>query len=246
MKTPSLDDYFQSCFDIRLADTPELLEQVYRIRYDVYCREFHYEREEDYPDGLERDQYDAHSLQMLIVHKTSNKGVGCVRMIRPPLDDSTFLLPLERHFGHALNHPDRHPQLIPRHCIAEISRLAVHTSFRQRLGEAESPFGALIGQREFRTFPLVSLALFAGATALLALDRRQHMFVIMEPRLARRLKSLGFPFVQTGEMMDYHGLRTPYHVTVDECQRFWGHSMSVMFDFVHRELLKSALCHNMF
>lgn len=242
MSTPPLDNHFQNYFDVIFANTPELLKQVYRTRYDVYCREFHYEREEDCPGGLEQDEYDPYSLHLLIVHKTSNIGAGCVRMVRPPLNDPGFLLPMERHCGPTLNHAERHPQRVSRDSLAEISRLAVHTSFRRRLGESESPFGAIdaLDPQERRTFPLVSLALFAGATAMMALSRRPHMFVMIEPRLARRLQSLGFPFVQIGEPMDYHGLRAAYHVTVDECVGSWGEVMLEMYGFIHEALQERA------
>ena len=243
MNTLPLNNHFQHYFDVFFADTPELREQVHRIRYDVYCREFHYEREEDCPGGLERDEYDPYSLHLLIVHKASNIGAGCVRMVRPPPDDPGFLLPMERHCGPTLNHAERHPQRVPRDRLAEISRLAVNTSFRRRLGESESPFGALthnLDQQERRTFPLVSLALFAGATAMMALSQRPHMFVMIEPRLARRLQSLGFPFVQAGEPMDYHGLRAAYHVTVDECMGSWGEVMLEMYGFIHEALQERA------
>jgi N-acyl amino acid synthase of PEP-CTERM/exosortase system len=244
MNAPSLDHHFQQYFDVLFANTPALREQVHRIRYDVYCREFHYEREEDCPDGQERDEYDQHALQVLIVHKDSQIGAGCVRMIQPPPNDPGFLLPMERHCGHTLNHPDRHPQRVPRDRLAEISRLAVHTTFRRRTGEAESPWGALThapDPQELRTFPLVSLALFAGATALLALTQRPHMFVMMEPRLARRLQGLGFPFVPVGEPLDYHGLRAAYHMTVEECRQSWGTIMRQMYDFIYEDLQARAV-----
>lgn len=242
MNTPPLEHHFQNYFDVIFANTPELLKQVYRTRYDVYCREFHYEREEDCPGGLEQDEYDRHSLHLLVVHKASRVGAGCVRMVRPPPDDPGFLLPMERHCGHTLNHAERHPQRVSRDGLAEISRLAVHTSFRRRLGESESPFGAIdaLNPQERRSFPLVSLALFAGATAMMALSQRPHMFVMIEPRLARRLQSLGFPFVQVGETMDYHGLRAAYHVTVDECAGSWGEAMLDMYGFIHQALQERA------
>jgi N-acyl amino acid synthase of PEP-CTERM/exosortase system len=244
MNAPSLAHQFQRYFDVLFADTPALREQIHRIRYDVYCQEFHYEREEDCPGGQERDEYDPYSLHVLIVHKASQTGAGCVRMVRPPPDAPTLPLPMERYCGHTLNHPERHPGRLPRDQLAEISRLAVHTSFRRRLGESESPFGALthgLDPQELRTFPLVSLALFAGATALLALSRRPHMFVMMEPRLARRLQSLGFPFVPVGEPLDYHGLRAAYHVTVAECQRSWENIMREMYDFIYEDLQSRAV-----
>jgi N-acyl amino acid synthase of PEP-CTERM/exosortase system len=244
MSILSFDSHFQSYFDVLFANTPSLLEQAQRIRYDVYCREFHYEREEDCPGRMERDEYDEGALHIIAIHRERLTAAGCVRMVRPPPDNPQFLLPMERHCGHALNHPERHPQRIPRDHLAEISRLAVHPSFRRRQGEAESSVGELsqraFAQEESRTFPLLSLALFAGATALLSLTRRQHMFVMMQPRLARRLRGLGFPFVQIGEPLEYHGLRAAYHVTVDECLASWDPVMLQMYRFIHQNLQERA------
>ncbi|MBB1073980.1 PEP-CTERM/exosortase system-associated acyltransferase [Rhodoferax sp. 4810] len=243
MTTPPLfaEDQFQQYFEIFYAKTPELKERIFRLRYDVYCREFHYEQEENCPGGLEQDDYDVDAQQVLTVHRSSETAAGCLRMITPPPADLSLLLPLERHCGHTLNHPERHPQLVPRHLIAEISRLAVHTSFRRRLGEGESPLGVLehVEEQERRTFPLISLALLAGTTALLALSGRQHMFVMVEPRFARRMHSLGFPFVQIGTVMDYHGKRAAYHMTVEECLNSWNDTMLRMYDFILTSLQKT-------
>ncbi len=236
------EDQFQQYFEILYAKTPELKERVFRLRYDVYCQEFHYERDEDCPGKMEQDSYDNNAQHALIVHRSSQTAAGCLRMITPPSDDLSFLLPLERYCGHTLNHLERHPQLVPRHLIAEISRLAVHTSFRRRLGEKESPLGILehFEEQERRTFPLISLALLAATTALLVLSSRQHMFVMVEPRFARRMHSLGFPFVQIGEVMDYHGKRAAYHMTVEECLNSWNDTMLRMYEFILTSLQTSA------
>ena len=39
-----------------------------------------------------------------------------------------------------------------------------------------------------------------------------HIFVMMEPRLARSLRFVGIPFTQIGKVTDYHGKRAPYHI----------------------------------
>lgn len=244
MRKPALDINFERYFDILFANTPDLMEKIHRVRYDVYCREFHYEREEDCPGGIERDEYDDDSLHIIAIHKASAAAAGCVRMVRPPPDQPGFLLPMEHHCSHTLNHPERHPQRVPRDSLVEISRLAVHSSFRKRSGEAESPVGALDQDplsEQYRTFPLISLALLAGAIAILELSQRQHMFVMMEPRLARRLHITGFPFVQIGEPMDYHGTRVGYHVTVDECLNSWNATMHQLYDFIYQALQKHAV-----
>ncbi|HCB12159.1 MAG TPA: PEP-CTERM/exosortase system-associated acyltransferase [Gammaproteobacteria bacterium] len=240
MNTPHLDNHFQNYFDVLLADTAELREQVYRLRYDVYCREFHYEREEDCPGGMERDDYDSHSLHVLIAHKASNTGAGCMRLISPPAAESGFLLPMERFCGQSLTDPVWHPARLPRSHIAEVSRLAVHTWFRRRLGESESPIGiAAIGDfspDERRTFPLLSLALFYGGAALMVLAGRSEAFVMVEPRLARRLQMAGLPFIRIGEVIEYHGPRAAYYVPVQQVLDNIQGEFRYLYDFVYRSL----------
>lgn len=41
----------------------------------------------------------------------------------------------------------------------------------------------------------------------------KHIYVMMEPRLARSMKFVGINFVQLGDPIDYHGLRAPYYIS---------------------------------
>jgi len=52
--------HFTKYFEILRADTPALLEEAFRLRYEVYCGEGCLPGFDplDYPDGLERDIYD--------------------------------------------------------------------------------------------------------------------------------------------------------------------------------------------
>lgn len=239
MSTPPLNNHFQNYFDVFLADTPELREQVHRIRYDVYCREFHYEREEDCPGGLERDEYDQYSLHTLILHKATHSEAGCMRLILPAATESDFLLPMERFCGHSLTDPVWHPGRLPRSRIAEVSRLAVHTRFRRRLGESESPTGIAatsFSADERRAFPLLSLALFYGGAALMVLTGRSDAFVMVEPRLARRLQMVGLPFVQVGDLIEYHGPRAAYYVPVQGVLDNIQGELRYLYDFVYNNL----------
>ena len=40
----------------------KMMEQIYRLRFEVYCKECGFIKEEDYPEGIEQDSYDAQSL----------------------------------------------------------------------------------------------------------------------------------------------------------------------------------------
>ncbi|MGH8603862.1 MAG: hypothetical protein ACREXR_14150, partial [Gammaproteobacteria bacterium] len=65
--------HFEQYFEILRADTPDLLEQAFRLRYQVYCQEGLLPGFDplDYPDGLERDVYDYEhrSLHCLLRHR---------------------------------------------------------------------------------------------------------------------------------------------------------------------------------
>jgi N-acyl amino acid synthase of PEP-CTERM/exosortase system len=240
MNTPPLDGHFQNYFEICPAQTPDLLERIFRIRYDVYCREFGYETEDACPGGLERDDYDASALHCLILHRETGVGAGCIRLVVPPPAKPDFLMPMERFCGDSLADPVWHPARLPRASLAEVSRLAVHTRFRRRLGESESPVGvsatdeAKIDER--RTFPLLSLALFYAGAALMDLTGRQHAFVMVEPRLARRMLALGLPFMQVGEPMEYHGQRAAYYVSVQQVVENIPDGLKSLYGFIHDSL----------
>ena len=59
---------FHEYFEIVTADTPELRKEVFSLRYRILCVKecipgFETEK---YPDELERDEYDNHSIHLLL------------------------------------------------------------------------------------------------------------------------------------------------------------------------------------
>jgi N-acyl amino acid synthase of PEP-CTERM/exosortase system len=252
MSETSLSTHFANYFRIVFAHTPELLKDVYRVRYDVYCREFHYEHEEKYPRKLEQDAYDAFSLHCLVIHKASNRPAGCVRLIKVPRNNLKVTLPLEAVCGDSLRTNSISLTQLPRSSLCEISRLAVHTAFRRRLGESESPLGsspallaAETSELERRTFPLISIALIAASTAFMVLSERCHLFVMIEKWLSRLLRRLGLRFEQIGEFMDYHGPRAPHHLTAQQMLQGMRGELKEIYDLVYQsladEIAKSGL-----
>jgi len=72
---------FQKYFSVKLANTQELKQQVYNIRYHVYCKEFEFESIESCPNEMETDEYDDYSLHCLIIHNTTDIPAACVRLV---------------------------------------------------------------------------------------------------------------------------------------------------------------------
>src|SRR5207253_10172225 len=81
---------FLSCyrqhFEVVRASTPTLLDEVYRLRYQVYCVEHAYETPDEQMGGRETDIYDDRSAHVLLVHKGTSAVAGTVRVILPKAD----------------------------------------------------------------------------------------------------------------------------------------------------------------
>ena len=51
------------------ADTPALLREVFRLRYQVYCEDTHLADGELFPERIESDTYDQRASHMLLQHR---------------------------------------------------------------------------------------------------------------------------------------------------------------------------------
>ena len=210
----SFHDYFQ----VLAADSADLQDEVYRIRYEVYCRELAYEDAARFPDQRERDEFDLQARHCLLRHRGSGEYAGCVRLIaRHALDDSARL-PLEKHCWQSLDPALMHELRARGARYGEISRLAVPSRFRRRKGEQDSPIGA--GEEssqveDQRRSPHIALGLYMAATSIGLDAGLDGVFAMMEPRLARHLKRFGIEFQQAGGVMEYHGQRAAYYISRD-------------------------------
>ena len=73
----SIAQSFNRYFSVQLVDSGEMLAQVQRIRYSVYCEEFGYENPHQFPDGREVDQYDSYLTRT--GHPPSHLNAGRLR-----------------------------------------------------------------------------------------------------------------------------------------------------------------------
>lgn len=231
---------FQRYFSIVPALTPELREQAFRIRHSVYCEDLKYEPAR--VDRREVDQYDAHALHCLVRSVKSGEYVGCTRLILCPPWAPTEPLPFERTCANALDRSIADPQSMPRHRIAEVSRLAVVSSFRLRRGEQSSPmplddhsFGDPLQPR----FPYIPVALYLATTELAALNGIDTMFVLTEPRLARHFARLGVNVQQVGAPVEHRGTRVPSMLNVQEILRGLNFIMRPLYEVIADEVRRA-------
>ncbi len=233
----SLADAFLRYFDVSLASSEAQKRATYHIRYRVYCQEFGYEPAERFPDRLEKDEYDDHSLACLISHRTSGMPAGCVRLV-PAMDEEP--LPLEKYCGEALDRDFLNGLALDRATLCEISRLAVDGAFRRRAGEAVTRFGEVealgCSEQERRTFPLIAVAAFLASTALTEVSGRTNVLAMMEPFLPRLLKRSGILFQRAGQDIEYHGRRAPFFITTASALEKMRPDLRELYDDIHARI----------
>jgi N-acyl amino acid synthase of PEP-CTERM/exosortase system len=211
----SLIQGFNQYFSIQRAKSQAVLDDIYRIRYGVYCQEFGYDLPSKH--GLEQDQFDCYSSHCLLTHKSSGINVGCIRVISVPEENQSIQLPFITHCSDSFYPEQLSPKDITEDQLCEISRVAVVPEFRRRLGENTTNSGlAIIDDDEFiqtRRFPYITPSLYLAAGALFLASNKQQIFVATEPRLIKSLARLGIRFQQVSKLTNYHGQRAVYSFT---------------------------------
>lgn len=214
MDSATIINSYKKYFNVIYATTNEQRMDAFRVRYQVYCKEFQYEREEDCPDKLEQDKYDDQSFHCLLIHKPSETVAGCVRLIRPCSNGKTSLLPFEHCCLEAVDKKKMDISRLERGSFGEISRLAVLPTFRRRKSDERSPISMPNRQKLIAsgrdTFPLISIILSLGMASMLLNSGLKYAFAMMEPRLTRMLRLYGIKFTQIGDVVNYHGMRGPF------------------------------------
>jgi len=165
---------------------------ILALRYKVYCEERGFESPEDHPDGLERDEYDNHSVHFAAIEKETRKVVGTVRLIL----HGGGGFPIEQAFEF-----DRDLSHLKKEQIGEVSRLALSHRYCREL-KGRTFFGSKAGEVVNGLVGcLLQEALNQGVT---------HYYAVMTRGLPILLARRKIFFAQIGSEKEYHGLRTPY------------------------------------
>jgi N-acyl amino acid synthase of PEP-CTERM/exosortase system len=196
---------FKRHLNVILADSADLLDLAFRLRYQVYCVERGFENAADFSDGRERDRDDVRSLHALLVDRVSEVAIGTVRLILPRRGDE---LPV---FG-VVGSGKRRTIGLPFETTAEVSRFAVAKAFRRRFDstcclDADRSRGRAPARGV--ALQLLSFGLIRAVTMMSACAGISHIVGMMEPALLRLLGRLGIVFYPLGAMVEYHGLRQP-------------------------------------
>lgn len=207
---------FNSVFNVQLAMCPETINEVFAVRYQVYCIDKPFEDPNCFADKREHDAYDPRSAHALIRHRITGDSVAAVRLVMAGDTPEHADFPME---GPCLPQMDLHAQKAfagaRRKNIAEISRMAVSREFRRRLNEDESTSGISDftcysdAENGKRAMPYISLGLFSAILQMSVNHGITHWMAVMEPAQLRLLKRFGVEFDHVGPVMEYHGRRRP-------------------------------------
>lgn len=103
-------------FTVKRAETDADREQIYRLRYHVFCEEYRYLDGTSYPDGLEFDDWDQHSTHFMALN-ADGEVVATSRLI----GNSALGLRVEEYVPLTG---------LPRDSVFEVSRLAMRSDLR--------------------------------------------------------------------------------------------------------------------
>ncbi len=211
---------FDEYFEVVAADTPELVEQAFRLRYTALCVEARIPGFEaaHYPDGMETDDYDRHAHHILLKHRPSGHFIGSARLIFPDPSNRAKLFPLEQHAQIDPLLVD--PSKLPRQHTVEISRFILLGNYSRRREERRrSATGASGKQRDpgnRRRFPHPMLAIAVGIVRMCIRQGITHWFSLMEPALNRLLGLYQLQLDPVGPLVDCHGPRRPYYAEISK------------------------------
>jgi len=237
----SIAENFNQFFKIRFADTKELRQEAFKIRYGVYSSELGWEPENE--QEMESDECDDYAYHCLLEHRRTGVFAGCIRLIIPPTETPNKPLPFEANCLQSARKEVFDTSTLPRGSFGEISRLAVLASFRRREKEKNVPYvlnninpETVYSEEERRNFPNIAMGLYLGGIALASLCQHQGMVVMMEPRLNRRLKRFGLPFQQIGDETDYHGQRAMFYLDANDFHKNLTQQLKDLYAIIYQEM----------
>jgi N-acyl amino acid synthase of PEP-CTERM/exosortase system len=233
-----LSSSYEQHFSVIRAETPALLYEAYRVRYQVYCVENPFEDPKQQLGEYETDEDDDRSVHTLLLHRRTGEIAGTTRVILPP-EGEFRPLPMAK----LLHGADRcRFDAFPVADTAEISRLAVSKQFRRRRGEeryADTGFSyAALVENEQRLMPFITLGLLRGVFGICLEHEVTHLAAVMEPPLIRILHRLGLDFIPIGGLVEHHGLRQPCFALLDDLIQHSHDNDSLVWQYVMEPLLR--------
>lgn len=246
LSSDTLSRYFNGIFSTVHADTDELRDCAYKLRYRIFCEEHTgFEERDKHSDGREKDIYDSNgqTTHTLLIYNPLQFPFGVVRNIFPDLNYPAHSLPIQK----LISSPRLHKVACR---VNEISRMGrsveLSNIIKQDLAD-RSRF--LFGDIPLNEHPLLIKTLL-GLTPL-GLTRasfegamRKGFLVcvgVMTPDHLERMSRFGLDRPEIlGHNVEFHGERTPFLFNIrDAYNRIAQHPLT--WDILSREGRNHAL-----
>jgi N-acyl-L-homoserine lactone synthetase len=146
----------------------EKLETLFRFRFNIFCKEYKFLNELDYPDGIEKDHNDVNAGHFA-TYNLADELVGYTRLV----SSASGAFPFDRY--NIQVHPDI---FLPNSIYArEISRLALRPDLRKMEASWQ-----------------IQLSLYREMYAYSIANNIRYWYASMERPLSRSLNRMGFGF----------------------------------------------------
>lgn len=200
-----------------LADTAKAREIHFRIRYQVFCEETKFEDTERFPEGMERDSYDANAHHFIVWDRSERRWVGAMRLV----DAGRTRLPSEDICPFPLIDLERYR---PR--IVEFSRLCILRDCRHTPSAVTFGLYRPEGSKSKDLIPVfyrqndneILLRLLYATFDWSQDNGFEFCYGIITPALSRILGRLGIPLTPVGDRIKHRGTRTPYRYKAREAK----------------------------
>ncbi|MDW9478860.1 PEP-CTERM/exosortase system-associated acyltransferase [Sinorhizobium meliloti] len=188
------------------------MEDVFRLRFQVYCEEKKFLPRAAYPNNLEIDEFDDQSIHVAI-YGDDPFPKGYLRVVEAR--DQTEL-PL---FAHGLAVGPEFPFPAPGGAV-EISRMMVRSDYRHKLRSVEDGFppSELAAPPAKNASDLIQLKLIRLAYRHAIETDIRWFLAAIEPAQGRKLNMMGFPIKPIGPMADYFGDVSPHALDLREME----------------------------
>lgn len=212
------------------AMDPALAAESYKVRHKVYCAELNYEASNS--SGIETDEFDHHSTQIVVYSRSAKSSIGCVRLVHGHHEGKNYLLPFEHHCKGKLD--TRLISMVKEsgHKYAEVSRLAIDQDYRH-IGRKK----ALKGHKHNKS-SFILLSLYLGLQALARQQNVRYLFAIVEPRLLKNLHRHNVAAIQVGPGIDHRGLRVPILIDVEDIEQIIPSPVRPIYNLIRRDVGK--------
>ncbi len=190
-------------FEILCAKTPKDMQDVFRLRYQVYGVERGFLNPADYPDGLEKDIYDDFSVHFL-ARDSQGRALGTARLVL----DSPHGFPIEKEYDIT-----KTLARIDRKKMGEFSRFAIPRNLGNDSEALSATDSSRAGQSE------IALALLLAVFQKSDQEGLAYVCAAIERALWLVLRRGGIAMNQIGEPKDYHGIRIPCLLALEESVR---------------------------